>query len=121
MLERRGPQASAHLARLDIPAVPASCRISRYHSPVMSAPAPAVFMDRDGTLIEEAGYLDSLDRLTLLSPTVDAPRLPGRAGERPTDGRLADAGQAGGTVGRPGRGRNADTRPAAGWIVRQGR
>ena len=26
---------------------------------------PAVFLDRDGTLIEEVGYLDRLDRLRL--------------------------------------------------------
>ena len=30
----------------------------------MSAPAPAVFLDRDGTLMEEAGHLNSLDRVT---------------------------------------------------------
>jgi D-glycero-D-manno-heptose 1,7-bisphosphate phosphatase len=39
-------------------------------------------MDRDGTLIEEAGYLDSLDRLTLIPSTVDALRLLARAGFR---------------------------------------
>ena len=48
----------------------------------VTALAPAVFMDRDGTLIEEAGYLDSLDRLTLFPSTVDALRLLGRAGFR---------------------------------------
>jgi D-glycero-D-manno-heptose 1,7-bisphosphate phosphatase len=41
-----------------------------------------VFLDRDGTLIEEAGYLDSLDRLTLFPSTVDALRLLGRGGFR---------------------------------------
>ena len=48
----------------------------------MTALAPAVFLDRDGTLIEEAGYLDSLDRLTLFPSTVDALRVLGRAGFR---------------------------------------
>jgi D-glycero-D-manno-heptose 1,7-bisphosphate phosphatase len=42
--------------------------------------APAVFLDRDGTLIEEAGYLDRLDRLSLFPWTVDALRLLNRAG-----------------------------------------
>lgn len=40
----------------------------------------AVFVDRDGTLIEEIGYLDRLDRLTLFPYTVDAIRLLNRAG-----------------------------------------
>jgi len=41
---------------------------------------PAVFLDRDGTLIEEAGYLDSLDRLVIYPFSVDAVRLLNRAG-----------------------------------------
>jgi D-glycero-D-manno-heptose 1,7-bisphosphate phosphatase len=41
---------------------------------------PAVFLDRDGTLIEESGYLDRLDRLVLYPFTVDAVRLLNRAG-----------------------------------------
>ena len=41
---------------------------------------PAVFLDRDGTLIEESGYLDRLDRLRLFPWTVDAVRLLNRAG-----------------------------------------
>ena len=42
----------------------------------MSAPArPAVFLDRDGTLIEEAGYPDRVDRLRFYPYTVDAVRL----------------------------------------------
>jgi D-glycero-D-manno-heptose 1,7-bisphosphate phosphatase len=41
---------------------------------------PAVFLDRDGTLIEEAGYLDRLDRLALFPFAVDAVRLLNRAG-----------------------------------------
>ncbi len=42
--------------------------------------APAVFLDRDGTLIEEVGYLDHLDRLELYPYSVDAVRLLNRAG-----------------------------------------
>ena len=41
---------------------------------------PAVFLDRDGTILEECGYLDRLDRLTLFPWTVDALRLLKRAG-----------------------------------------
>src|SRR5512140_1076595 len=40
----------------------------------------AVFLDRDGTLIEEVGYLDHLDRLRLFPYSVDAVRLLNRAG-----------------------------------------
>ena len=40
----------------------------------------AVFMDRDGTLIEEVGYLDSLAKVTILSGIVEAVRLINRAG-----------------------------------------
>jgi D-glycero-D-manno-heptose 1,7-bisphosphate phosphatase len=39
-----------------------------------------VFLDRDGTLIEEAGYLDRLDRIRLFPYTIDAVRLLNRAG-----------------------------------------
>jgi D-glycero-D-manno-heptose 1,7-bisphosphate phosphatase len=41
---------------------------------------PAVFLDRDGTLIEERGYLDRLDLLALFPWTIDAIRLLNRAG-----------------------------------------
>jgi D-glycero-D-manno-heptose 1,7-bisphosphate phosphatase len=41
---------------------------------------PAVFIDRDGTLIEEAGYLADLDRLAFFPYTVDAVRLLNRGG-----------------------------------------
>jgi len=41
---------------------------------------PAVFLGRDGTLIEERGYLDRLDLLTLFPWTPDAIRLLNRAG-----------------------------------------
>jgi D-glycero-D-manno-heptose 1,7-bisphosphate phosphatase len=40
----------------------------------------AVFLDRDGTLIEEAGYLDRLERMVLFPYTIDAVRLLNRAG-----------------------------------------
>lgn len=43
-------------------------------------PHPAVFLDRDGTLIEERGYLDRLDLLELFPWTSDAIRLLNRAG-----------------------------------------
>lgn len=41
---------------------------------------PAVFLDRDGTLLEEAGYLDRLERLVFFPYAVDAIRLLNRAG-----------------------------------------
>jgi len=40
----------------------------------------AVFLDRDGTLIEESCYLDRLDRLVFFPYTVDAVRLLNHAG-----------------------------------------
>jgi D-glycero-D-manno-heptose 1,7-bisphosphate phosphatase len=40
----------------------------------------AVFLDRDGTLIEEAGYLDRLDRLVFYPYSVDAVRALNRGG-----------------------------------------
>jgi D-glycero-D-manno-heptose 1,7-bisphosphate phosphatase len=42
----------------------------------------AVFLDRDGTLIEESGYLDRLDRLQFYPYSVDAVRLLNQAGFR---------------------------------------
>lgn len=42
----------------------------------------AVFLDRDGTLIEEVGYLDRPDRVQLYPWTVDAIRAFNRAGLR---------------------------------------
>jgi D-glycero-D-manno-heptose 1,7-bisphosphate phosphatase len=39
-----------------------------------------VFLDRDGTLIEERGYLDRLELLSVYPWTADALRLLGRAG-----------------------------------------
>lgn len=40
----------------------------------------AVFVDRDGTMIEDVGYLDRLERLKLFPYTIDAVRLFNRAG-----------------------------------------
>jgi D-glycero-D-manno-heptose 1,7-bisphosphate phosphatase len=40
----------------------------------------AVFLDRDGTLVEERGYIDRLDMLALFPWTADAVRLINRAG-----------------------------------------
>jgi D-glycero-D-manno-heptose 1,7-bisphosphate phosphatase len=41
---------------------------------------PAVFLDRDGTIIEEVGYLDRLDRVAFFPWTIDAVRGLNRAG-----------------------------------------
>jgi D-glycero-D-manno-heptose 1,7-bisphosphate phosphatase len=41
---------------------------------------PAVFLDRDGTLIEERGFIDRLDMVTMYPWTGDALRLLTRAG-----------------------------------------
>src|SRR6187399_1512044 len=41
---------------------------------------PAVFLDRDGTIIEESGYLDRLDRLVFFPYSIDAIRGLNRAG-----------------------------------------
>ncbi|MGH9373338.1 MAG: D-glycero-alpha-D-manno-heptose-1,7-bisphosphate 7-phosphatase [Vicinamibacterales bacterium] len=41
---------------------------------------PAVFLDRDGTLLEEAGYLDRLERLVFFPFAIDAIRLLNRGG-----------------------------------------
>jgi D-glycero-D-manno-heptose 1,7-bisphosphate phosphatase len=40
----------------------------------------AVFLDRDGTLIEEAGYLDRLERMVFFPYSVDAVRVLNQAG-----------------------------------------
>jgi D-glycero-D-manno-heptose 1,7-bisphosphate phosphatase len=42
----------------------------------------AVFLDRDGTLLDEVGYLDRLERLKLYPWSIDAVRLLNRAGFR---------------------------------------
>ncbi len=41
----------------------------------MSRAQPAVFLDRDGTLIEDVGYVDRLDRMRLYPWSVEAVRL----------------------------------------------
>ena len=41
---------------------------------------PAVFLDRDGTVIEEVGYLNRLDRVALFPWSVDAVRVLNEAG-----------------------------------------
>jgi D-glycero-D-manno-heptose 1,7-bisphosphate phosphatase len=47
---------------------------------MMTGSRRAVFLDRDGTMLEEAGYLDRLERLVFFPYTVDAVRLLNRAG-----------------------------------------
>jgi D-glycero-D-manno-heptose 1,7-bisphosphate phosphatase len=46
---------------------------------VISRPGRAVFLDRDGTLIEEVGYLDRKQRVELYPWTIDAVRALNRA------------------------------------------
>jgi D-glycero-D-manno-heptose 1,7-bisphosphate phosphatase len=41
---------------------------------------PAVFLDRDGTLVEDVGFLDTLDKLLLYPWTIDTVRAFNRAG-----------------------------------------
>ena len=43
-------------------------------------PAAAVFLDRDGTLIEEVGYLRTPEEVTLFPWSIDAVRALNRAG-----------------------------------------
>lgn len=45
----------------------------------MSAPRPTVFLDRDGTINEDVGYLNTFDRLTYIPGALDAIRLLARA------------------------------------------
>src|SRR5262245_65927936 len=51
---------------------------SPYTAPV--APRPAVFIDRDGTLTEEVGYVNHPHRLRLLPRSAEAIRRLNRAG-----------------------------------------
>ena len=44
------------------------------------SPRPAVFLDRDGALIEEAHYLSKVEQVRLLPGVVDGLRLLERAG-----------------------------------------
>jgi len=53
---------------------------SRSGDNLPAAGDPAVFLDRDGTLIEEIGYLNRIDRIALFPWSVDAVRLLNRAG-----------------------------------------
>ncbi len=41
---------------------------------------PAVFLDRDGTIIDDVGYLDAIDKIAFFPWTVDAIRMLNRAG-----------------------------------------
>src|SRR3977135_630537 len=52
-------------------------------SPVQSPtrmPGRAAFLDRDGTIIEEVGYLDRIERVAFYPWTIDALRALNRAG-----------------------------------------
>ena len=49
---------------------------------VLMTPVRAVFLDRDGTLIEEVGYLDRPERVELYPWSIDAIRALNRAGVR---------------------------------------
>jgi len=51
-------------------------------SRVSSGGSRAVFLDRDGTLIDDVGYLERVDRIALFPWSVDAVRLLNRAGFR---------------------------------------
>jgi D-glycero-D-manno-heptose 1,7-bisphosphate phosphatase len=55
-------------------------RESRAASPEPRAFERAVFLDRDGTIIEEVGYLDRPERVELFPWTIDAVRVLNRAG-----------------------------------------
>jgi D-glycero-D-manno-heptose 1,7-bisphosphate phosphatase len=46
----------------------------------MSPTSPCVFLDRDGTINEDVGYLDRIGRLVLYPACIDAVRLLNRAG-----------------------------------------
>jgi D-glycero-D-manno-heptose 1,7-bisphosphate phosphatase len=49
---------------------------------VIERQAGAVFLDRDGTVIEEIGYLDRVERLSLYPFSIDAIRVLNRSGFR---------------------------------------
>jgi D-glycero-D-manno-heptose 1,7-bisphosphate phosphatase len=49
---------------------------------VSTAPGAAVFLDRDGTLIEEVGYIDRVERVALFPWSIDAVRALNTAGFR---------------------------------------
>jgi D-glycero-D-manno-heptose 1,7-bisphosphate phosphatase len=49
-------------------------------APVSRRPRAAVFLDRDGTIVEDVGYLDAIARMTLFPWSIDAIRALNRAG-----------------------------------------
>jgi D-glycero-D-manno-heptose 1,7-bisphosphate phosphatase len=49
-------------------------------APTVNAPRAAVFLDRDGTIIEDVGYLSAIDRMALFPWSIDAIRALNRAG-----------------------------------------
>ena len=51
-----------------------------YGGPPAGMSRPAVFLDRDGTLIEDVGYVDQLDRLQLYPWSLESVRLLRRSG-----------------------------------------
>src|SRR5437879_6233313 len=55
-------------------------RPRRQADDVTAGPSRAVFLDRDGTLIEEVGYLAHVDQVALYPWSIDAIRLLNRAG-----------------------------------------
>ena len=83
----RDPDASGVVPALHAARVPARSSVhARRRRPggarvgAKDAVKPAVFLDRDGTLIEDVGYLDSLSRVAFYPWTVDAIRMLNRAG-----------------------------------------
>ena len=75
---RLSDRPSLHEKNLDRPGIRLGSRPSRGDSVVTKH--RAVFLDRDGTMIEDVGYLDRLERLKLFPYTVDAVRLLNRGG-----------------------------------------
>src|SRR5207253_1313605 len=49
-------------------------------TPSAPSPRPAVFLDRDGTIIEEVGYLTAISRMVVFPWSIDAIRALNRAG-----------------------------------------
>jgi D-glycero-D-manno-heptose 1,7-bisphosphate phosphatase len=48
-------------------------------APTVNAPRAAVFLDRDGTIIEDVGFLSAIDRMALFPWSIDAIRALNRA------------------------------------------
>jgi D-glycero-D-manno-heptose 1,7-bisphosphate phosphatase len=55
-------------------------RVAAFHAPSSSKGAPAVFLDRDGTICEEVGYVNHLDRIRLFPWSAEAIRKLNQAG-----------------------------------------